>query len=43
MKKLYSTPKTDVCVVETSILCSSGDPKGGGIIPPIGKDSGSWA
>ena len=40
MKKIYSTPKTDVCVVETSILCSSGDPKGG--FEPIYKDEGSW-
>jgi hypothetical protein len=40
MKKIYSTPKTDVCVVETSILCSSGAPNGG--FEPIHKGEGSW-
>ena len=40
MKKIYSTPKTDVCVVETSILCSSGDPQGD--FESMHKGEGSW-
>lgn len=37
-KKIYSTPKTDVCVVETSILCASI----GGEVGYIPKEEGTW-
>jgi hypothetical protein len=42
MKKIYSTPKTDVCVIETCILCASGNLGGTGYINPIDKTIGSW-
>ncbi len=42
MKKIYSSPKTDVCVIETCILCASGPLAGSGKLAPINKTEGSW-
>ena len=38
-KKVYQSPCTEVSVIESSILCSSGV---GGTLQNIGKQEGSW-
>lgn len=37
-KQVYQSPCTEVSVIESSILCSSG----GGTLQNIGKQEGSW-
>ena len=41
-KQVYQSPCTEVSVIESSILCSSPVPRGGGTLESIGKQQGSW-